>query len=128
MTRQTPRPSGAQRAAVFSFLRLAGLTAAAALFLAGTLYVFGMGFRPDLTGVRFSHDEARLDAIEEDRDVSFDPDDPVVLHRAVDFALGSDAPWYPKGESPFLSRDEVEARIPQQGQIPAGPFLGPRPR
>jgi len=108
--------------AIIKILKIGALTAAAALFLLGTLYLFGMGFLPNLDGVPFSGDEASLAAIENDRDVVFDPDDPVVLHRNVDYSLGTDAAWYPKGESPFLAELVEEGKLP-----PVAERVGPEP-
>lgn len=103
-------------------MKIGGLTTAAALFLVGTLYLFGLWFRPSQDSVPFSHDQASLAAIEENRDLSLDPTEPVVLHREVDYSLGQGATWFPKSESPMLAELVEEGKLP-----PVAQRVGPEP-
>ncbi len=98
------------------------LTALASISLLALLYVFGWMLRPDTSKVPFEHDEEALAAIEADRDVSFDPDNPPVLHLDVDYAEGEAAPWFAKGESPILAELVEEDVLP-----PVHERVGPEP-
>jgi len=46
--------------------------------------------------------EAEVERAEALRATPFDPEDPLVLYREVDYTAGSTAPWWPREESPVL--------------------------
>ncbi|MCC5850263.1 MAG: ABC transporter permease subunit [Verrucomicrobia bacterium] len=98
------------------------LTLLAGVFLCGLLYFFGWLLRPDLDRAPFLHDAESLARIVADRDVSFDPENPLVLHQEVDPTEGPDAAWFPKGESPILTELVAEGRLP-----PVHERTGPEP-
>ena len=56
------------------------------------------------------------------RDVSFDPDKPLTVHREVDYSEGPEAAWWPKGQSPVLDRPVAEGKLP-----PVHVRTGPEP-
>lgn len=50
------------------------------------------------------------------------PDDPVVLHVDVDYELGSEAAWWPRGEAPLLQELVAEGQLPSVDER-----VGPEP-
>ncbi len=94
----------------------------AGVFLVAVFYLFGAFFRPDMHAERLVHDPEVVAAVEADRDTSFDPDDPPVIHVDVDYGEGESAAWYPKGESPILAELVEEGRID-----PVAQRVGPQP-
>ena len=46
------------------------------------------------------------------RDPKIDPQNPTMIHEAVDYSEGAQGSWYPKGESPLL------AQLVEAGQLP----------
>ncbi|MCC5843530.1 MAG: ABC transporter permease subunit [Verrucomicrobia bacterium] len=78
--------------------------------------------RPDLHAPLPGYTQAERDHAEAARDTSFDPENPPVLHLAVDYSEGVEGAWYPKGESPLL------AELVAQGKLPPLPErIGPEP-
>lgn len=66
--------------------------------------------------------EADAQAAEAARNTSFDPQNPPVLQRDVDYSQGTAGAWYPKGESPALRE------LVQEGKIePVDQRTGPEP-
>ncbi len=100
----------------------AGLTFAAAGSLIAMLYAFGAFLGTDIRAPLPERDPVDIATVEADRDTSFDPDDPPVLHRTVDFDEGQSAEWYPKGETPFLAELVEEGLLP-----PVAERVGPQP-
>lgn len=105
-----------------------GLIGGAALAVAAFFaLVLGLGglLRPDLSQLPVPPAPEAIAAAQRARDVSFDPRNVEALPRIekpVDVALGPEAPWWPKGESPIL-RDLVAAgKLP-----PVSERVGPRP-
>ena len=90
---------------------LAGYMAAAAGFFV-LLALSSRLVGPDVSQPPPARAPAEIAAIEKIRDVNLDYDDPVVLHRQVNYAEGESAVWFPKGEAPILA-DLVAA-----GQLP----------
>ena len=110
---------GAKR---LSFLKWpAGLLLGAAAF---SLILYGTShlMRPDLGAERKPHTPEQLAAAVAARDISFDPDTPLVLHKDVDYSRGPSAPWYPKGEAPILTDLVGQGKLP-----PVAERVGPEP-
>ncbi len=98
------------------------LTFGAGLSLVALLYAFGLFFRPDIRAGLPQYDPELIDLLERDRDTSFDPDDPPVIHVDVDYSEGESAAWFPRGESPILAELVAEGRLP-----PVAERVGPQP-
>ncbi|MCH8475475.1 MAG: ABC transporter substrate-binding protein [Opitutales bacterium] len=95
-----------------SFLRVPlWLLGAAAMFIA-VFYLFALLVRPSLPDEAIAYEEDFLQEVDDLRQTSFDPEDLPVVNLEVDYDLGPEAPWWPKGESPVL-RELVE-----QGELP----------
>ena len=110
------------RAKRLSFLKWpAGLLLGAAAF---SLILYGMShlMRPDLGAERKQYTPEQIAAAVTARDVSFDSDKPLVLHRDVDYSQGPSAPWYPKGEAPILADLVGQGKLP-----PVAQRVGPEP-
>lgn len=105
-----------------SLLRVFALLFSAGGFIVGLLYLFAWFAQPDLKSERPPPDPEALAAVEASRDLSFDPENPPVLHVDVDYTEGESAAWYPKGESPFLAELVAEGRLP-----PVAERVGPNP-
>ncbi len=99
-----------------------GLLFGAALSLVALLYLFGFFLLGDFRVGIPEVDPEEVAAIEIDRDTSFDPDDVPVLHRSVDYDEGEAAPWWPRGESPFLGELVDEGLLPEVAER-----VGPQP-
>lgn len=56
------------------------------------------------------------------RQIRIDPENPLVLHAAVDHAEGKNAAWYPRSESPILAKLVAEGKLP-----PVAERVGPEP-
>ena len=103
------------------FVSLLGFLAAAVGF-AGVLCGMAWLMRPDMSARPPAYPPETLRAAEKARDLTIDPNQPVVLYRAVDYAEGPAAAWYPKGESPVL------ADLVRQGKLPpVAQRVGPEP-
>lgn len=102
---------------------LAGFVAAAFGVL-GLLYATGAVLRPDIATPPPPASANRLAAIEAARARAsrLDLQDPPVIARAVDYALGSSASWWPKAEAPVLAELVSEGRLP-----PLAERVGPEP-
>jgi len=100
---------------------LVKLTCAGAVFVV-LLLVSGWVVCPDLRLPPVVYSEESVRAAESLRDISFDPDNPLVLYRDVDYSQGKAAPWYPKGESPILADLVNEGTLP-----PVEERVGPEP-
>ncbi len=82
----------------------------ALLIVVGVFYLLslalGQGWKtPDYT-------QEEIDRVEELRSVSFDPRDPVVIAKDVDYSEGKSAEWYPKKQSPMLDRLVEDGDLP----------------
>lgn len=102
---------------------LAGF-AAAALGFTALLYMFGASLRPDVATPAEAPDKDELAAVNAARDNAklLDLARPVVVTKAVDYALGARAPWWPKAEAPVLAELVRERRLP-----PVAERVGPEP-
>ncbi len=58
---------------------------------------------PDGSEPPAARDQGEIAAIEAIRDVALDYDNPLVLHRQVDYSVGEKAAWYPRNEAPILA-------------------------
>lgn len=96
------------------------LTAAAGL--AGVLYGFAWLLRPDLTKGPPAYPPRVLDEAKTLRDNALDVATPLRLQQDVDYAAGTNAAWYPKGESPILAELVREGKLP-----PVAERVGPEP-
>lgn len=86
--------------------------AAAAIGFAVVVWMCAIICRPDTTILPVSYNDIEMQHIEQNRQTVIDPDNPVVLYREVNYQEGSDAPWYPRGESPVLTRLVNEGQLP----------------
>jgi peptide/nickel transport system permease protein len=84
----------------------------AAIGLTVVLYLFGLGFRPDVTLAPAAPDPEQLAEVERSRNLTLNRDHPPRIQRDVDYAVGRSAPWWPKGEAPVL------AQLVQEGKLP----------
>ncbi len=100
---------------------LLGYLSAAFAFFA-LLGGFAWLVRPDMTAGVPPRDAADIAAVEQMRDVTLDYQNPLVLHRQVDYAKGRDAEWYPKGEAPILADLVAQGSLP-----PVAERVGPEP-
>ena len=85
-------------------------------------YLGGLLFRGDLEAPIPIHTPEELAAYAAARDVSFDPDKPLTIHREVDYSEGPNAAWWPKAQSPVLHQPVAEGKIP-----PVHERTGPEP-
>jgi ABC-type dipeptide/oligopeptide/nickel transport system permease component/ABC-type transport system substrate-binding protein len=95
---------------------LAGVASVAAI------WGLGVFFRPNLDVGAPEYTPAEIEAAVEARDVSFDPNDPLVLHKQVDYTEGETADWWPTGEAPVLQELVDEGKLP-----PVAERVGPEP-
>jgi ABC-type transport system substrate-binding protein/ABC-type dipeptide/oligopeptide/nickel transport system permease component len=100
---------------------LLGYLLAAAGFFA-LLEMFAWIVRPDVTQRQTTRSAAEIAAVEQLRDVALDYQNPLVLHRAVDYAEGGGGSWYPKGEAPILADLVAQGDLP-----PVAERVGPEP-
>ncbi len=68
--------------------------------------------RPDLGEPPPAHGAEELRKAEKARDMSIDPENPLVLYREVDYSEGKAGAWYPKGESPILAELVGDGKLP----------------
>ena len=94
----------------------------AALGFALLLYICAAMFRPALSSTPLAQSAQEAAQVKKLRDVSFDPKNPPVVQRDVDYAQGRAAPWFPKAQAPILD-DLVKAKkLP-----PVAERTGPEP-
>ena len=86
------------------------------------LTLFAWIVRPDVSKKPTPRDPADIAAAEQMRDVSLDYENPLVLHKQVDYARGKAASWYPKNEAPILTDLVAEGKLP-----PVEERVGPEP-
>ena len=68
--------------------------------------------RPKVLDQKPEYSEQELKEAERVRDVSFDTENPLIIHREVDYSEGQSAAWYPKKESPILADLVSEGKLP----------------
>lgn len=88
------------------------------------LFVYAMAtiFGKSGEKLEYPYTEEEIARIDAERRTTFDPRDPLVLVKDVDYAEGESADWYPKGESPML------AELVEQGKLPpVAERVGPEP-
>lgn len=92
--------------------------AAAALGFTALLYLFGAALRPDVTTPPAPPRADELRVVTEARQNAgrIDLAHPPVVVKAVDYATGPAAPWWPKGESPLLAELVREGHLPPVAQ------------
>ena len=90
---------------------LAGFLAAAAGFFT-LLMLSSRLVGPDVSEPPPVRTPAEIATIEKVRDVDLDYDDPLVLHRQVDYAEGESAAWFPTGEAPILANLVAAGHLP----------------
>lgn len=102
---------------------LAGFTTAALVFTA-LLYVIGAAVRPDVITPAGAPPAAELASVEASRRAAklLDLAHPSVVTKAVDYAVGARAPWWPKAEAPVLAELVREHHLP-----PVAERVGPEP-
>ena len=78
---------------------------------------------PDASESPTARDPGEIAAIESVRDVGLDYDNPLVLHKQVDYTAGETAGWYPRREAPILADLVAAGKLPpvaeRAGQEPA---------
>jgi peptide/nickel transport system permease protein len=106
------------------FLVILARFAVAALGLTALLYVFAASLRPEVTIPAEPPPSAELAAVEASRQNAklLDLAHPPVVTKAVDYAAGNKAPWWPKAEAPVLAELVREGRLP-----PVAERVGPEP-
>jgi hypothetical protein len=78
---------------------------AASVLVGVVMVLFALWMRPDVATVPTMPSPERLAEISRSRDMSFDPDNPPVVHVDVDYSEGERARWYPRTNPPsFPSR------------------------
>ncbi len=88
-------------------------TVGAVAFLLVLLFAFSSLFRPDLREEAVARHSAEAIAEALDlRDPDFPEGDPPRVQVPVDYSLGDEATWYPRGESPILAELVREGRLP----------------
>ena len=100
---------------------LAGFLAACAciFFL---LVALSLLTRPDMDRSLQDYTPAELSQARVVRDMSLSPEDRLVFQREVDYSAGEGAPWFPRGESPILTK------LVGQGELrPVAERVGPEP-
>ena len=86
------------------------------------IMLFSLVLRPDLSAGTPLYSDTEISTARSVRQTRIDPDNPLVIHRHVDYTQGPTAQWYPKGESPIL------AELAQQGTLPpVAKRVGPEP-
>lgn len=68
------------------------------------------------------YDPNYIASVELSREMSLDVNEPPVFYREVDYSQGSNASWYPQGQSPILGELQNEGLIP-----PVIQRVGPEP-
>ncbi|MBI1336114.1 MAG: ABC transporter permease subunit [Phycisphaera sp.] len=86
------------------------------------VWLLGVFFRPNLTTGAPHYEQSEIDAAVKARDISFDPNNPLVLHRDVDYSQGASSTWWPRGEAPVLKTLVDEGKLP-----PVAQRVGPEP-
>ena len=71
---------------------------------------------PDESQPPTARDPSQIAAIKKVRDVSLDYENPLVLHRQVDYTAGEAAAWYPRREAPILSDLVKAGKLPPVAQ------------
>jgi len=94
----------------------------AAIGLTAILYLFGLGFRPDVMTAPLPPDPDLLAEVQEARKLTLNRSNPPRLQRDVDYSQGAAAPWWPKGEAPVLAELVAEAKLPKVAER-----VGPEP-
>ena len=90
---------------IFGYLLAAGGFFALLTFFAWTV-------RPDVSQQPVPRDPAEIAAAEQLRAADLDYENPLVLHKQVDYSEGEAASWYPKSESPILAELVAEGKLP----------------
>ncbi|NLB70035.1 MAG: ABC transporter permease subunit, partial [Lentisphaerae bacterium] len=76
------------------------------------VFLFGHFLAPDIPDVKREYSEELLHETERLREVKIDDEHLIVLQQDVDYEIGENAAWYPKGQSPILAELEEEGKIP----------------
>jgi ABC-type dipeptide/oligopeptide/nickel transport system permease component/ABC-type transport system substrate-binding protein len=84
----------------------------ATLGLAGILWISALLLRPDMSAPLPAYTQQELDAAEDLRDITLDPNHPIRIQVDVDYAQGEKAGWYPKAEAPVLAELVGEGKLP----------------
>jgi hypothetical protein len=67
------------------------------------LYFMSWMVRPDMVRELKQPGTGEIAAVDADRDMTLNPENPPCLYREVDYSEGKSGSWYPKGESPDIS-------------------------
>ncbi len=95
---------------------------AAAVGFALIILLFAWITKPDLHTKQFDYDQADIERMLDQRKTPIDYNQPIVIHREVDYTEGPNAAWYPKGESPILEALTAKDQLP-----PVDVRCGPEP-
>ncbi len=94
------------------------------VFFCLLLIAGGVFFRSSVDTVIVKGDGFSGNKVIPNRIPNIDPQRPVVLHKDVDYSLGSKAKWYPKGESPILHALVKEGKLPPLNKrVPVEPVV-----
>lgn len=94
----------------------------AALGLTLVLYLFGLGFRPDVTTPPPAPEARALAEVEKSREMTLHRENPPRIQREVVYSQDPREPWWPKGEAPVLAELVREGKLP-----PVAARVGPEP-
>lgn len=88
------------------------------------LQLMGWLFQPDLSVPPKQYTPEQIAEAIRDRDVSFDPKNPPIIYKEVNYAEYATAPWSPKGESPILAAMVKEGKLPPvKERVPEEPVV-----
>ena len=76
------------------------------------LWFWSWALRPELAKEIKKRAPEEVAAAKKAREVSIDPDNPIVINRQVDYSEGKSGRWYPKNESPILAQLVKEGKLP----------------
>ncbi len=83
---------------------------------------FAWWMRPDLSRPTPMPEPSAVAAVMASRQTTLNKTNPPTLYREVDYAAGTNAAWYPKGESPLLAELVSAGKLP-----PVAERVGPEP-
>ena len=88
------------------------------------LALAGRLFEPNMETGAKEYTKAEIEAARKARDTSFDPKNPPVIQRDVDYSEGKNGKWYPKGEAPILAELVKEGKLPPlEERMPEEPVV-----
>lgn len=95
-----------------TMIKVALAVAGAGVGLSAILYLFALGFRPDVNVRPAPPSPERVAEIAAARQVTLHPENPPRITQPVDYTEGPRATWWPKGEAPVLAELVREGKLP----------------